>query len=100
MCIQSGRMVRQMLAKLQSYLTWLVDHKSTVGIVVVFTMLLAASLYFRTAPLIVNHDPVTPDQPALPKVDYSVDKDRLGCILNHTSSDIQKMCEAAFPYKK
>jgi hypothetical protein len=93
-------MVKQMLAKLQPYLSWLVTHKSVVAIGVVFAMVLAASFYFRTAPLIVSYDPVIPNQPTLPKVDYSVDKDRLGCILNHTSADVQKMCEAAFPYKK
>lgn len=74
---------------------------STVGwIVIGVVIFLGTTVYFQTSSIWVNKDPVVPAQPTYPPVDYSIDKNRLSCILSRTPKEVQDLCDQAFPVKK
>ena len=74
---------------------------STIGwIVIGVVILLGTSIYWQTSEIWIDKDPVIPDQPGYPPVDYSIDKNRLSCILTRTPKELQDLCDQAFPTKK
>lgn len=64
-------------------------------VVIGILVIIGTGIYFQTSEI--GYEPYTPSQPSYPPVDYSVDKNRLTCIMNRTPEELQKLCEEAFP---